>query len=64
MQIEFKIPEIIVDIETGESIKAKTAIKRRIPRQLNNDLASKLLKAAGPTAKTTMNSVVIGNFVL
>ena len=64
LQIEIKIPEIIIDEETGENIKPKSVVKNKIPRQMPKDKATAMLQSAGPAAKSTMNSFMVGNFAI
>ncbi len=64
LEIEIKIPEFIVDEETGDNIKPKTVIKNKIPKQLPNDSATAMLQSVGPAAKSTMNSFMVGNFAI
>ena len=62
--IDIKIPEFIIDEETGENIKAKTVVKNKIPRQMPKDSATAMLQSVGPAAKSTMNSFMVGNLAL
>lgn len=64
LEIEFKIPDFIIDEETGDNIKPKTIVRKPIPKQMPKDSVTAMLQSVGPTAQSTMSSFMVGNFAI
>ena len=64
LEIELKNPQFIVDEETGDNIKPKTIVRKRIPKQMPMDSATVILQNVGPAAKSSMNAFMMSNFAI